>query len=141
MYKAYDVLSETTKQKISGLKALQIYDYTTTGKVDLRKDISQIKHHFQPVAITHPITQRRALYVNPLMTAKIEGVSSEESDALLDELLHFVENPEMIYEHRWHPGDLLMWDNLCSCHARTDFSSSERRLLKRCTLLGASLSG
>ena len=75
------------------------------------------------------------------MTAKIEGVSSEESDALLDELLHFVENPEMIYEHRWHPGDLLMWDNLCSCHARTDFSSSERRLLKRCTLLGASLSG
>lgn len=141
MYKAYDVLSETTKQKISGLKALQIYDYTTTGKVDLGKDISQIKHHFQPVAITHPITQRRALYVNPLMTAKIEGVSSEESDALLDELLHFVEKPEMIYEHRWHPGDLLMWDNLCSCHARTDFSSSERRLLKRCTLLGASLSG
>ena len=141
MYKAYDALSDATKQRIGGLKALQIYDYKTTEKVDLEGDISQISHHHQPVALTHPVTQRRALYVNPLMTARIEGVPSQESDALLEELLRFAKSPEMIYEHRWRPGDLLMWDNLSSCHARTDFSASERRLLRRCTLVGAPLTG
>lgn len=140
MYKAYDALSDAVKEKISGQKALQIYDYKTTEKVDLEGDISQIAHYLQPVAITHPVTKRKALYVNPLITARIEGLPTQESDALLEELLGFTENPEIIYEHRWRPGDLLMWDNLSSCHARTDFPSSERRLLKRCTLLGASLS-
>ena len=140
MYKAYDALSDAVKEKISGQKALQIYDYKTTEKVDLEGDISQIAHSLQPVAITHPITKRKALYVNPLITARIEGLPTQESDALLEELLGFTENPEIIYEHRWRPGDLLMWDNLSSCHARTDFPSSERRLLKRCTLLGAPLS-
>ena len=136
MYKAYEALSDTIKQRIKGLKALQIYDYKTTEKVNLEGDISQIGHYLQPVAITHPVTRRKALYVNPLMTARIEGVPSPENDALLEELLGFTRSPELIYEHRWRPGDLLMWDNLCSCHARTDFSSAERRLLRRCTLLG-----
>ena len=45
----------------------------------------------------------------------------------------------MVYEHVWHSGDLLVWDNLCSCHARTDFASTERRLLRRCTVLGEPL--
>ncbi|MDA2932876.1 TauD/TfdA family dioxygenase [Acidobacteria bacterium AH-259-D05] len=139
MYKAYDALSDTVQEKISGQKALQIYDYKTTEKVDLEGDISQIAHYLQPVAITHPITKRKALYVNPLITARIEGLPSQESDALLEELLRFTKSPEMIYEHRWRPGDLLVWDNLCSCHARTDFSSFERRLLRRCTLLGLPL--
>jgi taurine dioxygenase len=140
MYKAYDALSDATKQKIGGLKALQIYDYKTTEKVDLEGDISQIAHYRQPVAITHPVTGRKALYVNPLITARIEGLPIRESEALLEELLRFTENPDLIYEHRWRPGDLLMWDNLSSCHARTDFSSTERRLLKRCTLVGTPLS-
>ena len=140
MYKAYEALSDTTKQRIDGLKALQIYDYKTTEKVDLEGDIRQIAHYLQPVAITHPVTGRKALYVNPLITARIEGLPGREGDALLEQLLGFTENPEIIYEHRWRPGDLLMWDNLSSCHARTDFSSTERRLLRRCTLLGAPLS-
>jgi taurine dioxygenase len=139
MCKAYEALSDTTRQKIDGLKALQIYDYKTTGKVDLEGDISGIAHYPQPVAITHPVSERKALYVNPLMTARIEGLPRRESGALLEELLRFQESSE-IYEHRWRPGDLLMWDNLSSCHARTDFSSAERRLLRRCTLLGTPLS-
>ena len=140
MYKAYDALSDAARAKIKGLKALQIYDYKTTEKVDLEGDISRIAHYLQPVAITHPITKRKALYVNPLMTARIEGLPSPESDTLLEELLRFTESSDIVYEHQWRPGDLLIWDNLCSCHARTDFSSTERRLLRRCTLLGTPLS-
>ena len=42
--------------------------------------------------------------------------------------------PELIYEHAWRRGDLLMWDNRCTIHARTDFPSNERRMLRRLTI-------
>ena len=41
-----------------------------------------------------------------------------------------------MYEHVWRPYDLIMWDNRCALHARTDFSAAERRLLRRLTILG-----
>jgi taurine dioxygenase len=46
------------------------------------------------------------------------------------------ERPEFIYEHVWRPHDLLLWDNRCALHARTDFSADERRLMRRLTILG-----
>ncbi len=46
------------------------------------------------------------------------------------------EQQKFIDEHLWRPGDILMWDNRCTLHARTDFSPTERRLLRRVTILG-----
>ena len=46
------------------------------------------------------------------------------------------ERREFIYEHVWRPRDLVMWDNRCALHARTDFSAGERRLMRRVTILG-----
>ena len=89
-----------------------------------------------PVVRTHPATGRKALYVNRLMTVRIEGLPAQESDELLDLLFDHQERREFIYEHVWRPGDLLMWDNRCALHARTDFSPSERRLMRRVTILG-----
>ena len=70
------------------------------------------------------------------MTARIEGLDREESDALLEELFAVGEDPSIIYEHVWRPGDLVIWDNRCVTHARTDFLHEERRLLQRTTLVG-----
>ena len=89
-----------------------------------------------PVVRTHPATGRKALYVNRLMTVRIEGLPADESDALLDTLFAHQERREFVYEHVWRPGDLLMWDNRCTLHARTDFSPEERRLMRRVTILG-----
>ena len=85
---------------------------------------------------THPATGRKALYVNRLMTRRIEEMSSEESEDLLSMLFDHQERPEFIYRHVWRVGDLVMWDNRCLIHARTDFSADERRLLRRVTTLG-----
>ncbi len=139
MYKAYDALPEATRDRIRGMRALHIYDFALTERVDLAGDISGYKHQIQPIAVTHPVTGRKALYVNPLITARIEDASADEGDALLGELFEFTGHPELIYEHAWRPGDLVMWDNWCSCHARTDFPETERRLLRRCTILGQKL--
>jgi taurine dioxygenase len=95
-----------------------------------------VPFYVHPVVRTHPATGRRALYVNRLMTVRIEDMPEAESDELLQLLFDHQERREFIYEHVWRPGDLLMWDNRCTLHARTDFAPSERRLLRRVTILG-----
>ena len=139
MYKAYDALDEATRDRIQGMRALHIYDFALTGRVDPAGDIDRYKHRIQPIAVTHPVTGRKALYVSPLITARIEDEPADESERLLDELFRFTENSELINEHVWRPGDLVMWDNWCSCHARTDFPETERRMMRRCTTLGQPL--
>ena len=44
--------------------------------------------------------------------------------------------PDNVYAHAWRPGDLLLWDNRCSSHARTDFPADQRRLMLRTTIQG-----
>jgi taurine dioxygenase len=139
MYTAYDKLSDDMKERIKGKRALQIYDFATRETVDISDDISKYKHEIQPVTITHPVTGRRALYVNPLITARIEDMPEDESRAMLDELFAYAVDPSIVYEHEWRHGDLMMWDNWCSAHARTDFPASDRRMLRRCTVKGQPL--
>ena len=80
---------------------------------------------------THPETRRKALYVNRLMTFTVEGMDEAEGNAVLDQLFDHMEQDEFIYAHKWCVGDLILWDNRCTLHARTDFSDRERRLLRR----------
>jgi taurine dioxygenase len=137
MCRAYDSLPQRLKDKIRGRRALHVYDYGTAEKIDIEKrGLDGVRHHRHPVAIRHPISGRTALYVNRLMTVQIEGLPRDESDAVLLELFDHAENPANVYEHAWTPGDLIMWDNYASMHARTDFPASERRLLRRCTIEG-----
>ena len=77
---------------------------------------------------------RTALFVSELMTEEIIGLPEDESAELLDFLFQHQRKPEFVYEHIWQVGDLLMWDNRCSVHARTDFPSDERRMLRRLTI-------
>jgi len=135
-YKAYETLPESIKTRIEGRKALNAYDYqaaATHRGTRLREGIPSCWH---PAVRTHPATGKKALYVNRLMTIAIEGMPEEESDRLLGTLFDHQEQPQFVYEHVWRPHDLLLWDNRCALHARTDFSAAERRLLRRLTILG-----
>jgi taurine dioxygenase len=135
-YTAYETLPAELKRRIEDRKAVNAYDYDTGATIrggDVPADAPSYAH---PVVRTHPATGRKALYVNRLMTRRIEGLPPQESEELLNLLFDHQERPEFIYEHVWRPGDILMWDNRCTLHARTDFSADERRLLRRVTILG-----
>lgn len=136
MYRAYEQIPDALKKSLAGRTALQVYDYHMTETVDIDGDLTGIHHRSQPIFVRHPVSGRTALYVNRLMTARIDGLPRDESDAILNELWDIAEAPDNVYEHVWTEGDLAMWDNYCSCHARTDFPATERRMLRRCTLLG-----
>jgi len=135
MYAAYDALPVDLKAKLEGQRALNVYDYDNSPnlRAAVKADAPRFAH---PVVRTHPATGRRALYINRLMTESIIGMPRDESDALLAQLFDHAENPAWIYEHVWKVGDLIAWDNRCSMHARTDFDASERRLMRRCEVLG-----
>lgn len=136
MYKAYHAVPADLKAKLKGKKALHIHEYKRTEKVDLARDISASPHYFHPVFVTHPETGRKSLFVDRLMTQRIEGVSPAESSTILEQLYEIGERKEFVYEHVWQLGDFVMWDNRCLIHARTYFPKEENRLLRRCTVEG-----
>ena len=136
-YKAYEALPAEVKERVADRKAVQVYDYG--GGVLDRKHMVEPEagvSYAHPVARTHPATGRKALYVNRLMTHHIEDLPRDESERLLGIMFSTIERPEFIYEHRWRVGDLLLWDNRCTLHARRDFNAEENRWLRRVTIQG-----
>jgi taurine dioxygenase len=135
-YTAYEALPADIKRRIDGRRALNAYDYDTASMKRGTKIAAGVPCYAHPVVRTHPATGRKALYVNRLMTVRIEDIAEAESNELLDFLFDHQEQRQFIYEHVWRVGDVLMWDNRCTLHARTDFSAEERRLMRRVTIQG-----
>ena len=132
-YAAYETLPEDVRAPLEGRKAFHHYNYGSVQKGD-DKGTPAFSESVHPVFRTHSETGRKAVYVNRLMTEGIVDMPTDQSTTLLDRLFDHAERDEFVYEHVWRPGDLLMWDNRCSMHARTDFPPGERRLLWRTTI-------
>jgi alpha-ketoglutarate-dependent taurine dioxygenase len=134
-YAAYDTLDPAIRSRLEGKKALHHYNYGSTVKGDGR-GTEAFAEQVHPVFRTHEDTGRKAVYVNRLMTVKVLEVAQHESEQLLNAVCDHAEKREFVYEHVWRVGDFLLWDNRCSSHARTDFPSTERRLMFRTTVEG-----
>jgi taurine dioxygenase len=132
---AHDALDPAMKQKLEGRRAVNFYVYNSVKRND-KQAVDATSQAVHPVVRTHEETGRKALYVNRLMSVRIEGMEEAESEALLNALFDHAERAEFVYTHVWRKGDLIVWDNRCSSHARTDFPSDQRRLLLRTTVKG-----
>jgi taurine dioxygenase len=131
--RAYEALDDRTKAKLEGLTALHTFTYGATDRGQ-KTDAELGPHCIHPLVRRIPETGKKSLFLCRLMTDRINDLSPGESRALIDELCDQIEQPQFIYTHKWRVGDILVWDNRCTCHARTDFSESERRLMKRVTI-------
>ena len=141
MYSAYESLDDETKARLNKLRAVHKYVSRRAGarvaklSAEAEKKTPDVSH---PLVRTHPETGRRSLYLNPNRIDHIEGLSLEESDALLDELYAHAFHERFHYRHRWREGDMLLWDNRCTMHrASTDLEPGDRRLLHRVLLKGS----
>ena len=139
-YAACEALPAELRASVEGRLALHTYEpgYGTSNvQMAIHMAPSTTAHSFaHPIMRTHPATGRKALYVNRLMTQSIVGLPKEESDELLLRLFEVQELPEFQYEHRWQVGDLVMWDNRCTLHARRDFPDTHLRKLRRVAVKG-----
>jgi len=134
-YAAYETLDPTLRKRLEGKRALNHYNYGQQHR-DGSGGTEAFTEWVHPVFRTHEDTGRKAVYVNRLMTMKIMDMEKKESDELLAPLFDHAERPEFVYEHVWRLGDLLLWDNRCSSHARKDFPADQRRLMLRTTVAG-----
>lgn len=133
---AYASLEPGLRRRCENKMALFVYDYgnnPTSKDGCSNADAPRCVH---PVVRTHPRTAKKSLYVNRLMTDHIVGMSAMESQNVLDSLFECQERPEFVYRHEWEVGDVVLWDNRCVLHARTDFDSDSRRMLQRVTIAG-----
>jgi alpha-ketoglutarate-dependent taurine dioxygenase len=140
---AYGMLSASMKSRLAGLSAVHIgapefTDRTTRRLPNLAAsyrssggNTENSLHSTWPVVMQHPVTQRPLLFLSPLQTYRIEGMSPNASDALLDDLFTVFESPEIRYDHEWQVGDILVWDNVGLLHGRTAFPPTERRTLRK----------
>ncbi|HEY5608285.1 MAG TPA: TauD/TfdA family dioxygenase [Alphaproteobacteria bacterium] len=133
---AYATLPQALKDRLAGLKALHVYDYANAAQIRTDEPSPDAPHFVHPVVIRHPETGKPILYVNRLMTHHLVGIPRPEGEALLETLFAHIEQRAFVYEHVWRPGDLVVWDNFATLHARTDFDPKERRVMRRFSVAG-----
>ena len=140
MYAAYDALSDEFKFQLAALMAMNSYEpgYGSSN-VKARIETSGTRYtrsYAHPIFRTHPATGKKSLYVNRLMTEYIVDMPRPQSDELLKQLFNHQEQEQFQYEHRWQVGDVLIWDNRCTLHARRNFDDRHLRKLRRVTVKG-----
>src|SRR5205085_6120892 len=153
---AYDALPEDVKARLQRLRNVHSYRYYRAKNVAAQKEerargAREVQEHVLseeqlqsvpdvevPIVRTHPVTGRKALFINEAHTARIVGLPEAEATALLADICAHIVKPEFRYEHSWRTGDLLMWDNVAVQHkANFDYDLPLRRLMHRTTVRGS----
>lgn len=135
---AWDALPEALRHRIEGRRA--VFDFTGRKRAfpPSQTEIERNPPVRHPIARTHPRTGRQCLYVMRDDCTGIEGMETEEAEALIAALADHIVKPGFIYRHQWRPGDVLMWDNCTVQHrAIQDYDMPQRRLMHRTTMGGA----
>jgi taurine dioxygenase len=136
MRAAFAVLPEAEQRRLEGLRTVNSLDggKTDTRPEDWEKYSPPIVH---PMVRTHPVHGSKAVYFHITKTLNIEGMSPEESRAYLSGLLERMIRPEIVYQHRWRRGDVLVIDNRATMHrAHGDYDRNESRVLWRIIVEG-----
>ena len=152
MYAAYDTLDDGTKAEIEGLNAVHsakhIFgsaedaaysnaDLREKGKVGNASAADTLTDVVHPVVIAHPLSGKKALYVNPAFTVRFEGQTKEASKPLLDRLYtHCFQGEGFQHRFKWEAGSIAFWDNRASWHWALNDYQGQRRIMHRITLEG-----
>ena len=89
-----------------------------------------------PILRRHPETGRRCVYLGD-HAETVEGMDYQTGRELVEKLNAAIVHDDLVYRHRWRPGDFMIWDNRCLLHRATAYDTArERRVIRRCTVLG-----
>ncbi len=146
-YLAYETLSGGLRATLDGLGAVHSAGlaYGTGGLLDQVKDLTSMAiapskeahaEQVHPVVAVHPVTGRRALYVNPVYTTRFAGWTKEESQALLAHLHRHSINENFTCRLRWSVHTLAIWDNRCTMHNALNDYAGVRREMYRTSVKG-----
>ena len=142
MYAAYDAMPESRLRDLDRRYAVHSgRPYGTQVTISAsemsrsikmtRNDPAAEREQRHPLVRTHPQTGRKALFVNPIYTSRIQGMTDDESRRTLAALYGHATQPEFTCRLRWRTGTLAIWDNRCSLHcAINDYDGYRREMLR-----------
>lgn len=143
MTAAYDGLSEPMKRLVDPLEAVHDFKNFRTLFGDSDEDRAKLRRMEElypnpthPVVRTHPVSGRKAIYVNPQFTLCIKGLREDESRAILDLLYEQAKTPEYQFRLRWKPGTVTFWDNRSTQHYAANDYYPQRRTMERVAVIG-----
>jgi alpha-ketoglutarate-dependent taurine dioxygenase len=152
MYATYEALSPGLQKMLDGLNAVhsakhifgssghhnQSGDYS--GRVGNADTAEQMTDPVHPVVIRHPLSGKKALYVNPAFTLHFDGWTREESLPLLAYLYEVATQEAHVHRFKWEPGSVAFWDNRATWHFAQNDYQGHRRIMHRITIDGCALS-
>jgi len=136
MYAAYEALSAPMRQFLESLTAIHDGERVFRGRYGVDDRGRAFPRAEHPVVRTHPVTGRKALFVNRWFTARIPQLKPQESSALLEMLYRHTETPEFHCRFRWRAGSIAFWDNRCAQHHAIWDYYPQRRYGHRVTIRG-----
>lgn len=142
MCAAYDAMPQKMKDRIEGLEAEHsvIASRATLGFTEFSdEERAALPPQIRSVVRTLP-SGRRSLYLAS-HASHILGWPVPEGRMLIRELVEHATQPEFVYTHHWQVGDVLMWDNRRTMHRARPFDESERRDMRRATVMDPNWTG
>ena len=142
MYKAYEDLEETMKQKIKNLKVVHDHDFIISLSDELSKrknkgNYDKLDPVVHPLVRKHPLTNKPSLFLSPHTMVKIHDYDDSAGRELLDFLIEHSIQSKYVYKHIWNNDDIVMWDNRCTMHSVEPFDNNTiKRIMHRVTLVG-----
>lgn len=138
---AYEDMPPALKQRIATMKVKHDGTYNSGGYV--RAGVTPTDNPIEapgtlhPAVIRIPETGDAVLYLGRRRMSYIDGLTLEDSEALLNELWKYPAAEHRIYKHQWQIGDLVLWDNRTTMHRRDPFPPTERRIMHRTQIKGS----
>jgi alpha-ketoglutarate-dependent taurine dioxygenase len=139
MRAAHQALDAGVRERIASLSAHHSIKYSqarigqTEGYAGYGFDVAEAP--LRPLVKRHPVTGRPALFIGRHAHG-IPGLAPQESERLLDELMAFACQPPRLYQHRWTPGDVAIWDNRCVLHRARPWDHAEARVMQHTRIAG-----
>lgn len=144
-YAAYESLSEGMKEMLLGMRAVHS-DVRIAGPqaaVNAKRS-SKVREdadwkptvNAHPIVRTHPETGRKCLFVNPIYTMHIEGMTEAESAPILEFLYAHQCRPEFTCRFSWRRGSIAFWDNRCTLHLALHDRPDSSRHMQRTQIAG-----
>lgn len=142
---AFEALSRPLQILLDGLQAEHDFvksfpasRHAITPEAAAHWEETRRKHPplLHPVVRTHPVSGRKALFVNEGFTTRIVDLQPKESEALLAFLYTHVARPEFTVRWRWEQDDVAFWDNRVTQHYAVADYLPARRIMHRATILG-----
>ncbi len=145
MCAAHDGLSDKMQLFLSGLEAIHDFKnfrhkFDHLEPMERHRKLAEMEIELpnpaHPVIRTHPVTGRKALFVNEQFTIGIKGMRADESEALLRFLYTLPRVPEYQFRFHWEENSIVFWDNRPTQHYAANDYYPRRRTMHRVTIKG-----